>query len=240
VAAALFGWEVNPVVVIVLAGALGLAIIPASAPAQGSGPGRTHLPHTLRAVAVIGVVALLGFVVLWMWQRRLFELAALMSRIDLFAFGGGFSSVPLMFHETVEVRHWLDGPTLLNGIVLGQVTPGPIVITATFVGCLLAGVAGGMVATVAVFLPSFLVVVGVAPYFDRLRSSRVFTRAISGVLCCFVGLLLTVTSRFGWQVQWDWLHAALAVGAFAALFMKADILWVVLVGAGVSVVAFWK
>lgn len=239
-AAALFGWEVNPVLVIVLAGALGLAIIPAPSPAQGSAPSRAHLPHNLKAVAVIGGVAVLGFLALWLWQRRLFELAALMSRIDLFAFGGGFSSVPLMFHETVEVRHWLDGQTLLNGIVLGQVTPGPIVITATFIGYLLAGVAGGVVATVAVFLPSFLVLVGVAPYFDRLRTSPVFTRTISGVLCCFVGLLFTVTVRFGWQVRWDWVHVALAAGAFAALFMKVDILWVVLAGSGVSILAFWR
>jgi chromate transporter len=239
-AAALFAWQVNPILVIVLAGALGLAIVPAPPPAQGSGPSRAHLPHNPKAVAIIGAVAVLGFLALWFAQRRLFELAVLMSRIDLFAFGGGFSSVPLMFHETVEVRHWLDGQTLLNGIVLGQVTPGPIVITATFIGYLLAGVAGGVVATVAVFLPSFLVLVGAAPYFDRLRSSPVFTRAIGGVLCCFVGLLFAVTIRFGWQVRWDWFHVALAAGAFAALFMKVDILWVVLVGTGASILTFWK
>lgn len=239
-AAALFGWEVNPILVIALAAALGLAIIPAPLAEQGSDPNRTHLPNNLKAVASVGVVAGVGFLALWLWQRRLFDLAALMSRIDLFAFGGGFSSVPLMFHETVEVRHWLNGRTLLNGIVLGQVTPGPIVITATFIGYLLAGVAGGVVATVAVFLPSFLVVVGVAPYFDRLRSSPVFTRTISGVLCCFVGLLFAVTIRFGLQVRWDWFHAALAAGAFTALFMKVDILWVVLVGTAASILAFWK
>ena len=239
-AAALFWWEVNPFLVIVLAGAAGLAIIPP--PTAGARPGRdrSHLPQNLRAVAIIAGVAAAGFLALWLWQGRLFEVGALMSRIDLFAFGGGFSSVPLMFHETVEVRHWLDGQTLLNGIVLGQVTPGPIVITATFIGYLLAGVAGGAVATVAVFLPSFLLVVGVAPYFDRLRGSPVFTRAISGVLCCFVGLLLTVTVRFGGQVHWDWFHAALAAGAFAALFMRVDILWVVLVGTGASILACWK
>ena len=68
----------------------------------------------------------------------------------------------------------------------------------------------------------------------------VFARTISGVLCCFVGLLFTVAIRFGGQVRWDWPHLALAAGSFVALFAKVDILWVVLVGAGASVLAFWK
>lgn len=73
----------------------------------------------------------------------------------MLAFGGGFASVPLMFHEIVEVRSWIDGPTFVNGIALGQITPGPIVITATFVGYLLDGLLRALIATVSVFLPSF-------------------------------------------------------------------------------------
>ena len=57
-----------------------------------------------------------------------------MFRIDLFAFGGGFASLPLMLHEVVDVRRWMDYQTFMNGIALGQITPGPIVITAAFVG----------------------------------------------------------------------------------------------------------
>jgi chromate transporter len=185
---------------------------------------------------IILAATALAFLTFWMVQRRMFDLAALMFRIDLFAFGGGFSSVPLMFHETVEVRRWLDGPTLLNGIVLGQVTPGPIVITATFIGYLLAGLAGGVTATVSVFLPSFLMLVATAPHFDRLRTSPRFNKIISGVLCSFVGLLLTVSVRFAQGVTWDWLHLVLAVGAFAALRLKANVLWIVLIGAALSIV----
>jgi chromate transport protein ChrA len=61
-----------------------------------------------------------------------------MARIDLFAFGGGFADLPLMFHEVVDVHAWMDSTTFLNGLALGQVTPGPIVVTATFVGLLLS------------------------------------------------------------------------------------------------------
>lgn len=233
-AAALFGWRANPIVVIALAGLLGFAFHRDSLAAQALPSTRAALPHNFKAVALIAAIAGLCLLGLWLAQRKLFDLAALMFRIDLFAFGGGFSSVPLMFHETVEVRHWLDAQTLLNGIVLGQVTPGPIVITATFIGYLLAGPAGGVVATIGVFLPSFLLVVGLAPYFDRLRSSPLFNRIIGGVLCSFVGLLLTVTVRFGQNVNWEWRHLLLAAAAFTALRLKVNILWVVLAGTGFS------
>jgi chromate transporter len=159
-----------------------------------------------------------------------------MFRIDLFAFGGGFASVPLMFHEVVEVREWMDGTTLLNGIALGQVTPGPIVITATFVGYLLKGSLGGVIATISVFLPSFMIVIGIVPYFDRLRSSPYFKKVITGILCSFVGLLLTVTIRFALDIPWNIPRILLSGAAFVALMMKVDILWVVLVGTVVSLI----
>ena len=110
-------------------------------------------------------------------------------------------------------------------------------ITATFVGYWLYGLAGSVIATVSVFLPSFMLVVGLVPYFDRLRASRLFNRIIGGILCSFVGLLLTVTLRFAGNVQWDVLRLILAGAAFMALRLKVDILWVVAIGATVSVLA---
>jgi chromate transporter len=159
-----------------------------------------------------------------------------MFRIDLFAFGGGFASVPLMYHEIVDVRSWMDGETFMNGIALGQVTPGPIVITATFVGYLLHGIAGAVVATVSVFLPSFLMVVGVVPYFDRLRASDYFNRCMSGILASFVGLLLSVTIQFALGVSWDVPRIVLAGAALVALVRGVDVLWVVLVGIALSLI----
>jgi len=163
------------------------------------------------------------------------DLAVMMLKIDLFAFGGGFASVPLMFHEIVEVRFWMDGPTFLNGIALGQITPGPIVITATFVGYMLYGLIGAVVGTVSIFLPSFLIVIGITPYFARLRSSAHFDGVINAVLCSFVGLLLTVTFRFASNIPWDIPRVLLAVAAFVALLLKVEIMWIVLVGTVISV-----
>ena len=172
---------------------------------------------------------------LFFTNPRLFKLAGLMLRIDLLAFGGGFASVPIMFHEIVDVRSWLDGPTLLDGIALGQITPGPIVITATFIGYLLYGPVGGIVATLSVFLPSFLIVVGIAPYYDRLRTSGSFQKAMGGIFCSFVGLLLSVTLRFAMNVSWDLARVLLAAAALIALRLKVNVVWVVLVGTIISV-----
>lgn len=234
-AAGLFGTRVHPVVVILGALGCGLLLNNGSLLPQKRASVEGGL-RTTRPVAVLVTVTAIWFLLLFLTERRLFDLAVLMSRIDVLAFGGGFASVPLMFHEIVEVRSWMNGPTFLNGIVLGQVTPGPIVITATFIGYWLYGPLGALVATWSVFFPSFLMVVGLAPYFDRLRALPRFDHAMNGILCSFVGLLLVVTLRFAGDVPWTVARTFLASAAFIALLSKVDILYVVLIGGMISMV----
>jgi chromate transporter len=237
-AAVLFGLNVNPIIVILLAAVGGLILIKPQQPnpdrATSSAQTLTHKKPFLLILSSSGI----GFFLLFLFSRTLFNLAILMFRIDLFAFGGGFASVPLMFHEVVQVRNWMDSQTFMNGIVLGQVTPGPIVITATFIGYILGGPLGGVIATIGIFLPSFMLVVGISPYFDRLRTSPSFNKVINGVLCSFVGLLLSVTYRFALNVHWDLSHLLLAGGALVVLLLKVDILWVVVIGTIISVIMF--
>ena len=233
-AVALYGWGINPFLVVISAALLGFWLIKEDASVAPTGAAPAAMPATTKPVlAILGTAAAL-LAVLFLAQRQLYELAVMMFRIDLFAFGGGFASVPLLFTEVVAVRQWLDGPALLDGIVLGQVTPGPIVITATFVGYLLHGTLGAIVATVGVFLPSFLIVVAMAPHFERLRTSPAFAKLIGGALCSFPGLLLMVAIRFAQSVRWDVPHLALAAAAFAALRLGVNILWVVILGTGLS------
>ena len=233
IAAGMFGLGVSPIMVIILAALLGL-ILSNKNSLPSLSVSSLRRSSSARLLLIITSVAALAFVVLFFVERKLFDLAAMMFRIDLFAFGGGFASVPLMFHEIVEVRSWMDGQTFLNGIALGQITPGPIVITATFVGYMLYGLLGAVVATVSIFLPSFLIVIGVTPYFDRLRNSAYFYGVISAILCSFVGLLLTVTFRFASNIPWDIPRVSLAAAAFVALLFKVEILWIVLVGTMLS------
>ena len=236
IAAGLFGLMVNPAFIIASSALLGMLLN--TGPAAGrSGAHTGPMKPTTLSFLIVLLAFGAGLAVLFALKQEVFQLAIILAKIDVLAFGGGFGSVPLMFHEIVEARGWMDAPTLLNGIVLGQFTPGPIVITATFVGYLLYGIPGGLVATFSIFTPSFLMLIGVAPWFDRLRSSPWFTRATNGILSSFVGLLFTVTLRFAWNVHWDWAHLVLGAAALAALLCKVDLLWVVLAGTAISAVA---
>jgi chromate transporter len=191
--------------------------------------------RSLRLAAILLLLLIVGLAALFVLNRRLFDLAGLMIRVDLFAFGGGFASVPLMLHEVVDVRHWLDSKAFMDGIALGQVTPGPIVITATFVGFNVAGFLGAFAGTIGIFAPSFLMVLITVPYLDRLQGSFLFRRALRGVLASFVGLLGAVAISFGTAISWSVPMALIVVGAFVSLRLKIDILWVVLAGATISI-----
>ena len=188
-------------------------------------------------VALI-IIVLGGIACLYFLRRDLFALALLMIKIDFFAFGGGFASVPLMLQEIVSVRGWMSSQVFMDGIALGQITPGPIVITSTFVGYLLYRLPGAIVATVAIFTPSFLLVVTAARFFDRLSRSVYFRKAVKGIFASFVGLLLYVTVKFAFAVPWDVVRVIIVCAALVALLRKIDVLYIVLGAALLGVILF--
>jgi chromate transporter len=233
--AILFWFGVSPFIVIIAASILGAAFskVPAASTVVNSERKETQWNAT-HIVALL-VPFFICFAGLYFLSAILFNLAAVMLKIDLFAFGGGFASLPLMLHEVVINKGWLDSKTFMDGIALGQVTPGPIVITATFVGYLVYGLSGAVVATIAIFTPSFFMLVLVAPFFDRLKNSVYFLRGIDGVFASFVGLLLYVCFKFATTVPWDIARILLGLATLAALLRKIDILYIVPVGAVVSI-----
>jgi chromate transporter len=174
-------------------------------------------------------------ILLYFYNRQLFNLALVMAKVDVFAFGGGYGSVPIMFSEVVGTRHWLDGKTFLEGMALGQITPGPIVITATFVGYLMSSLPGALVGTIGIFMPSLIMLTLAVPFFDQVKRNELFQRGMQGILVSFVGLLLSVTIKFIVTVQWGIPQATIACLAFIALRMHVDILWVAAGGAIISI-----
>jgi len=236
-ASALAFWlGVSPFYVIpgaALAGMLLLREKPETQPAKAPKKRISLVP----VVSLLAILAL-GLLFLYLVRPGLLGLALLMMKVDLFAFGGGFASLPLMLQEVVHVRGWMDARTFMDGIALGQVTPGPIVITAAFVGYLTHRLLGAVVAAVAIFSPSFILMVLTAPFFNRLKGSAVFLKATQGVLASFVGLLLYVVIRFAIAVPWDPFRVILVLAALAALLKKVDLVYIVLIGAALSLLLF--
>ncbi len=233
VAALLFWVGLSPVLVIVISFVLGIALRFRESQPTEELPAKRE-PFPLRSVIFILSGAALCLLALFLLDRRLLSLSLLMLRIDLFAFGGGFASIPIMLHEVVEVQGWVQPKMFMDGIALGQITPGPIVMTATFVGYVVRGILGALVATVSIFLPSFLLVIAVAPVFKRLSSFPLFRKGVGGILCSFVGLLASTAARLGSSLTWDIPLVALAAAAFAALLLRINLLWIVL---GVTILA---
>ncbi len=174
----------------------------------------------------------------YLWDPLLGQLNLLLMKLGALAFGGGFTLIPLIQYEVVERLGWLTTREFIDGIALGQVTPGPIIITATFVGYRIAGMMGAFASTLAVFFPSFLVLVGTVPHFDRIKRVWIVQWMIRGILAGFIGLLVFVLLQFGQASLVDWKTWALAAAAFIALWRKVDLLVIVGAAALISVVVF--
>lgn len=224
IAATLFLTKLHPALVLILAGFLGLALTHKEFEEQTERV-RTKTFRFFLWV-LLGVVTSAG--ILFLVNKEYFTLATIMLRIDLFSFGGGLASVPIMYNELVDLFGWFDEKTFMDGIILGQVTPGSIIIAATFFGYMHFGLLGSLLATVAVFTPSFLILMGIIPFFDKLRSYTQFNKVINGILCSFVGLLTIVTYRFTIGIHWNLIHILFTVTAFALLIRKVDVIWIVL------------
>jgi len=235
-AAALFLLGGSPFLIVLGAGIAGAIVLRGERPKAPSIPTPRPGWATLRAPGIVLALAAALVVVLLVIDRRLAVLGLTMMKVDIFAFGGGFASIPLMLREVVGVQGWLPAHTFMDGIALGQVTPGPIVITATFVGYQTMGLAGALVATAGIFLPSLFVVVLVEPWFQRYRSSPIFQGVTRALVLSFVGLLASVMVHFALVAPWSVPSSIIAGAALIALLLKVDVLWVVLVGAAISAV----
>jgi chromate transporter len=132
----------------------------------------------------------------------------------------------------VDDLGWLTQQQLLDAIAAGQLTPGPLLSTATFVGYLLLGIPGAIVATVGVFLPSFLFVAALSPIVPRFRRSPWAASFLDAVNVCSLGLMAAVTVQLGRATLRDWPSVLIALAAAgAALRWKLNSAWLVLGGA---------
>lgn len=159
-------------------------------------------------------------------------------KVGAVLFGSGYVLLAFLRTDLVVRLRWLSDKQLLDAIAVGQVTPGPVFTTATFIGYLLGRVPGAVVATIGIFLPSFILVAIVGPLVPRLRRSPIFGAFLDGVNVGALALMVVVTWELGRAALVDATTIALAVlSAFALIRFKTKSTWLVLAGAIVGAVA---
>jgi chromate transporter len=200
-------------------------------------------------------VALWGAVMWAMPDGTLSDMGEFFTKAALVTFGGAYAVLPYVYQGGVETYGWLTGPQMIDGLALGETTPGPLIMVVAFVGfvggwtkeifgpeaLLVAGIAGASVATFFTFLPSFLFILAGAPLVEATRGDLKFTAPLTGITAAVVGVILNLAVFFAWHVFWpdataqapfagsfSFFSAIVAVLAFIALWRyKLDIMKVI-------------
>jgi chromate transporter len=167
-------------------------------------------------------------------------LGLLFLKVGAVLYGSGYVLVAFLERDLVEARGWLTQPELLDAIAVGQFTPGPVLSTAAFIGYRMAGAAGAAIATVGVFLPSFVFVALLGPWVQRLRASPRAASFLDAVKVAAVALLVAVLIRLAEATLVDPLAWSIAIVAtVAAVRFKVGAMWLLLGGAAAGLVAAW-
>jgi chromate transporter len=233
VAASAFG--VNELAILFGAGALLAAVRAWPGRGGGSGSLRQVAPVLPLAAATVSasasasasasVVSLSGLFLVFL-------------KIGSVLFGSGYVLLAFLRADLVQRLHWLTEAQLIDAVAAGQVTPGPVFTTATFIGYLLAGPRGALVATAGIFLPAFIFVAASGPLVPKLRASKVAGAFLDGVNVASLALMAVVTAQLGRAAIVDLPTALLGLCAAVLLLrFKANSTWLVLGGALIGLAA---
>jgi chromate transporter len=161
-------------------------------------------------------------------------------KIGAVLYGSGYVLLAFLRNDFVVRLRWLTDQQLIDAVAVGQLTPGPVFTTATFIGYVLAGASGAALATVAIFLPSFVFVAVVYPIVPRLRGSPWMSGFLDGVNVAALGLMLAVTWQLGRSAVVDWLTAGVALVATVLLLtLRINSVWLIAGGAAIGAAARW-
>jgi chromate transporter len=158
-------------------------------------------------------------------------------KVGALSFGGGFVIIPLMQHDAVVTYHWMTGAQFLNAVALGQVTPGPVVLTVAVIGYAAAGIGGGLLAALIAFLPSFAFVIAGGPHLGRLRASSRAQSFLSGAGAGAIGAIAGAAIPLGLELGHWWQAAVLLLAGIWLLALRRGAVTALLCSAGLGVIA---
>jgi len=188
-------------------------------------------------------------------QQTLNDMGDFFTKAAFLTIGGAYAVLPYVYQGAVEQFAWLTGPQMMDGLALGETTPGPLIMIVTWVGYMggvakevlgnpiAAGLTGAAVATFFTFLPSFFFILAGGPLVESSRGEIKFTAPLTAITAAVVGVIINLAVFFAWHTFWpqgvkgdpfvgafDWLSVVVAIAAFIALWKyKADIMKVIAV-----------
>lgn len=229
-------------------------------------PPPAHALFSWRRLAIIlflGVMLwLIPVVALWMyfgWNHTFTQMAWFFSKAALLTFGGAYAVLPYIYQGSVSYYGWLTPTQMIDGLALGEATPGPLIMVVAFVGFIgayvkavfgadmvfLAGAAAAVIVTWFTFLPSFIFIFAGAPFIETTHNNLKFTAPLSAITAAVVGVILNLALFFGYHVLWphgfsgnfEWPSAFIALGAGIALFRyKVSVINVLAVSALIGLI----
>ncbi|MGZ3306311.1 MAG: chromate transporter, partial [Asticcacaulis sp.] len=184
------------------------------------------------------------------WAHPFSRMGLFFSKAALLTFGGAYAVLPYVYQGAVTQYGWLTGPQMIDGLALGETTPGPLIMVVTFVGFVggygkavlgpehlfLAGAVAAMIVTWFTFLPSFIFIFAGGPLIETTHNNLKFTAPLTAITAAVVGVILNLALFFGYHVLWpqgfggafDWVSALIAVAAaFALIRFKANVMAVI-------------
>lgn len=205
----------------------------------------------------IGVAVMATLVLNYGWEGTFTQMGVFFTKAALVTFGGAYAVLPYVYQGAVEQFGWLNGTQMIDGLALGETTPGPLIMIVAFVGFVggwskeilgpdmlpMAGFIGASVATIFTFLPSFLFILLGGPAIEATRHDVKFTAPLTGITAAVVGVILNLAVFFAIHVLWpkgmegnfEWFGAAIGIAAFIALFrFKLGIMTVIALSAGLG------
>ena len=226
-------YHIDAFVIILLAMLLGVGVF-----------GQNEISIDARAFSLPGsfkqrlfglAVSALLFVVLLLWglyDKSLYgQLLLSMFKVGAIAFGNGMTIMPLLQQEVVFSHHWLSLKEFADGIAFGQITPGPFLITAVFIGYKLAGVIGSILATIGIFYPSFFYTLLMSELYSKIKRFMLLQKALKGILAAFTGMIFFVALSLG---EYSLTSKAAFVWAVFALvgvrYFRLNIVWIFFIG----------